>query len=100
MIVLVDMNAFFASIEQAENPYLTGKPVAITNGRVGTCIITSSYEARAYGIHTGMRIKEARSRCPHLIQRPANPVRYAEVSTHIMHGLHEFTPDIEVFSVD
>ncbi len=100
MIVLVDMNAFFASIEQAENPDLLGKPVAITNGNVGTCIITSSYEARAFGIHTGMRIKEARQRCPHLIQRPADPVRYAEVSTHIMNCLQEFTPDMEVFSVD
>ena len=50
VIALVDMNAFFASIEQAENPALLGKPIAITNGEIGTCIITSSYEARTYGI--------------------------------------------------
>ena len=100
MIALVDMNAFFASIEQANNPLLLGKPVAITNGLVGTCIITSSYEARAFGIHTGMRLREARQLCPQLIQRPANPVLYAKVSTRIMGCLHEFTPDFEIFSVD
>ena len=100
MIALVDMNAFFASVEQANNPLLFGKPVAITNGLVGTCIITSSYEARAFGIHTGMRLREAKQLCPQLIQRPANPVLYAKVSTCIMESLHAFTPDFEIFSVD
>ena len=100
IIALADMNAFFASIEQARDPHLVGKPVGITNGMTGTCIITSSYEARAYGIHTGMRVKEAKKRCPHFIQLPANPVLYAEISTSIMQILHEITPDMEVFSVD
>lgn len=100
MIALVDMNAFFASVEQANNPLLSGKPVAITNGLVGTCVITSSYEARAFGIYTGMRLKEAKKLCPQLIQLPANPVLYAKVSTCIMERLHEFTPDFEIFSVD
>ena len=61
-IILVDMNAFFASIEQMDRPEWRGRPVAITNGLTGTCIITCSYEARAYGIKTGMRLKEARKR--------------------------------------
>ena len=100
MIALVDMNAFFASVEQANNPLLSGKPVAITNGLVGTCIITSSYEARAFGICTGMRLREARQLCPQLIQLPANPVLYAKVSTCIMECLNQFTPDFEIFSVD
>ncbi len=55
-IILVDMNAFFASIEQRNRPEWRGRPVAVTNGRIGTCIITSSYEARAHGIKTGMRL--------------------------------------------
>lgn len=59
-IVLVDMNAFFASIEQRDRPEWRGRPLAVTNGLQGTCIITCSYEARAYGIHTGMRLPEAR----------------------------------------
>jgi DNA polymerase-4 len=99
-IILVDMNAFFASVEQLDRPEWRGRPVAITNGLQGTCIITSSYEARAFGIKTGMRLKEARQLCPNLIQSPANPKRYAEVSTAIMDSLINITPDIEIFSVD
>ena len=99
-VALVDMNAFFASIEQADDPALWGKPVAVTNGVIGTCIITSTYEARAHGIHTGMRIKEAIKLCPTLIQRPARPERYVQISTHIMDTLQDITPDVEVFSVD
>ena len=100
IIILVDMNAFFASVEQHDCPEWRGRPVAITNGKVGTCIITSSYEARAYGIKTGMRLKQARQLCPDLIQCPARPERYAEVSSNIMSALLSITPDIEVFSVD
>jgi len=99
-IVLVDMNAFFASVEQLDNPAWRGRPVAITNGQQGTCIITCSYEARAYGVKTGMRLKEARLKCPDLIQCPARPERYAAVSSSIMFALEEITPDLEVFSVD
>jgi len=99
-IVLVDMNAFFASIEQRDHPEWRGRPVAITNGHQGTCIITCSYEARAYGIKTGMRLREARRLCPELIQCPAHPERYAATSAAIMAVLQDITPDIEVFSVD
>ncbi len=99
-IILVDMNAFFASIEQLYRPAWRGRPVAITNGRQGTCIITSSYEARACGIYTGMRLPEARRLCPQLIQCPANPALYAQVSTTVMQSLEAITPDIEIFSVD
>ena len=100
MIVLVDMNSFFASIEQLDQPELFGRPVAVTNGNQGTCIITCSYEARYWGIRTGMRLKQAKQLCPELIQRPSRPKRYAQISTKIMHGLKTITPDIEVYSVD
>ncbi len=99
-IVLVDMNAFFASVEQHDRPEWRGQPVAITNGLQGTCIITCSYEARAMGVKTGMRLKEAYTKCPTLIQCPAHPERYAAVSTAIMSALHNITPDVEIFSVD
>jgi DNA polymerase-4 len=99
-IALVDMNAFFASIEQRDCPEWRGRPVAITNGKQGTCIITCSYEARAYGIQTGMRLKQARQLCPELIQCPAQPERYAATSVTIMEALQDITPDIEIFSVD
>ncbi len=99
-IILVDMNAFFASIEQHDCPEWRGRAVAITNGLTGTCIITSSYEARAHGIRTGMRLREARRLYPDLIQVAARPGRYAEVSARIMASLQSISPDIEVFSVD
>lgn len=100
MIALVDMNAFFASIEQLDRPEWRGRTVCVTNGERGTCIITCSYEARAYGIKTGMRLPEARRRCPNLIQAPSRPVRYAAASTAIMDALVAISPDIDVFSVD
>ncbi len=99
-IALADMDAFFASIEQHDHPELRGRPIGITNGLTGTCFITCSYEARAYGIKTATRIKHARELCPEVIQVPARPYRYAEVSTNIMTALKNITPDIEVFSVD
>lgn len=99
-IVFVDMDAFFASIEQLDDPDLRGRPVGITNGAQGTCLITNSYEARAFGIHTGMRLRQARRLCPDLIQVPARPQRYAQVSTAIMTALQDISPDVEVFSVD
>ena len=99
-IILVDMNAFFASVEQLDHPEWRSRPVAVTNGQQGTCIITCSYEARSYGIKTGMRLKEARQKYPKLIQCPARPERYAEVSSSIMAALEDVTPDVEVFSVD
>jgi DNA polymerase-4 len=99
-IALVDMNAFFASIEQHDRPEWRGRPVAITNGSRGTCIITCSYEARSYGIRTGMRLKQARQLCPELVQCPARPGRYAATSAAIMAALKDITPDIEIFSVD
>jgi len=94
------MNAFFASVEQRDFPELRGLPVAVTNGERGSCIITSSYEARAKGVRTGMRLPEAKKLCPDIIQRPARPKVYAGISTRIMHVLQDVSPDIEVFSVD
>jgi len=99
-IALVDMNCFFAAVEARDFPELRGRPVAVTNGAQGTCIITSSYEARAYGIKTGMRLKEARTLYPDLIQRPSRPHVYAETSGKIMQAIHGVCPDMEIFSVD
>lgn len=99
-IILVDMNAFFAAVEQLDYPELRGRPVAVTNGEIGTCIITCSYEARRFGVHTGMRLPKAKELCPDLIQRPSRFIRYGQISSDIMHALQSITPDIEIFSVD
>jgi DNA polymerase-4 len=100
MIALVDMNAFFASVEQRDNPYWRGRPVAITNGDKGSCIITCSYEARAHGIKTGMRLRDGLKKCPTLLQVPTRPNAYADTSRAIMARLEDISPDIEIFSVD
>lgn len=100
-ILLVDMNAFFAAIEQRDNPVLRNQPVAVINGAKGTCIITCSYEARAYGIKTGMRLPEAKLLCPHLHICVCRPYHYTQISNKIMQALQEhISPDIEVSSVD
>ena len=100
IFIHVDMNAFFASIEQRDFPELLGMPVAVTNGNHGSCIITSSYEARAFGIKTGMRLRDGKKICPHLIQRPSRPHIYASISANIMDILKTITPDIQIYSVD
>jgi len=100
VIILVDMNCFFAAVEQLDNPAWRQKPVAVTNGLLGTTIITSSYEARAYGVKTGMRLRQARMLCPTLIQAPSRPNRYAAISTKIMASLQQISPDVEIYSVD
>jgi DNA polymerase-4 len=99
-IILIDMNAFFCSVEQIDHPEWQGKPIGITNGSQGTCIITCSYEARSYGIRTGMRLKTALQLCPDFIRVPSHPKRYAEVSSNIMSALTGLTPKVEVYSVD
>lgn len=99
-IIHIDMNAFFAAVEQRDFAELRGRPIGVTNGTAGTTLITCSYEARAFGVKTGMRIYEARRLCPAIVQRPARPRVYATVSTRIMRALVDLSPDIEVFSVD
>ncbi|WP_273150770.1 DNA polymerase Y family protein [Methylophaga thiooxydans] len=100
MIALVDMNCFFAQIEQQDYPFWRNRPLGVTNGKLGSTIITASYEARSYGVKTGMRLKEARQLCPDIIQAPSRPNRYAAVSTAIMESLYGITPTVEVYSVD
>ncbi len=100
MIALVDMNCFFAQIEQQDHPFWRNRPVAVTNGQLGSTIITASYEARALGINTGMHLNEARKYCPNLIQAPSRPYRYADVSSRIMSALQDICPEVEVYSVD
>jgi DNA polymerase IV len=99
-IILVDMNAFFASVEQRDCPEWRGRPLAIMNGDKGTCVIAASYEAKQCGVKTGMRFAEARRLCPDLIRVAAQPCNYARASRAIMKSLEVITPDIEVFSID
>jgi DNA polymerase-4 len=99
-ILHVDMNAFFASVEQQSNPELRGKPIAVTGSSSRTVILTASYEARAYGVKTGLTTWEAKQKCPGLILVHGNNRLYTHVSSQIMKILHDYTPLVEVFSID
>jgi len=99
-IMHIDMNAFFASVEQQSNPALRGKPVAVSGSESRTVILTASYEARAYGVKTGMTLWEARQKCPELILVPTNNRLYTWVSSRIIDILRDYTPLVEVFSID
>lgn len=82
-ILHIDQNAFFASVEQAANPALRGKPIAVVGGGGRTVITTSSYEARGFGVKTGMAIWEAKRCCPELIVVIGDNRKYTYTSSKI-----------------
>jgi len=100
IILHIDMNAFFASVEQQSNPELRGKAIAVIGAAKRTVITTCSYEARAFGVKTGMNAWEARQKCPQLIFVVGNNRKYAYTSTQIIKIMREYTPLVEVFSID
>ncbi len=97
----VDLDAFFASVEQIDRPELKGKPVIVgaAPGRRGV-VSTCSYEARAFGLHSAMPISEAYRRCPQGVYLPVRMQRYEEISREIMDILKDFTPDLHQLSID
>lgn len=97
----VDLDAFYASVEQRDEPSLRGKPVIVGaapghRGVVSAC----SYEARRFGIHSGMPISQAYRRCPQGVYLPVRMARYLEVSREIMGILGRYTPRLQQISVD
>ncbi len=96
----VDMNAFFASVEQQSNPALRGRPVAVIGSAKRTVITTASYEARAYGVKTGMTVWQALQKCPQIILVTGNNRKYTWTSSRIVSLMLRFTPLVEVFSID
>ena len=94
------MDAFFASVEQHDNPDLKGKPIAVTGAGERTVITTSSYEARQYGVKTGMTPREAKKLCPHIIFVTGRNRRYAETCEKLETICDRFTPDRETYSID
>lgn len=99
-IIHVDMDAFFAAVEQRDNPELQGKPVII-GGLSGRGVVsTASYEARKYGVRSAMPMVEARRRCPQGIFLTGDYDKYIAVSREIMNILADFSPFIEPLSLD
>jgi len=94
------MDAFYASVEQHDNPELKGKPVIVGGTRGRGVVAAASYEVRRFGVHSAMPMSEALRRCPHAICIPPRMRRYQEVSKQIFAIFHEFTPLIEGLSLD
>ena len=101
IVLHLDMDAFFSSIEQLSNPSLKGKPVIVCGDPDRRSVVsTASYEARKYGLRSGMPVGEARKLCPHGIYVRGNPKKYVYTSVQILSTLREFTSLVEPFSVD
>lgn len=94
------MDAFYASVEQHDNPELKGKPLIVGGTRGRGVVAAASYEVRRFGVHSAMPMSEALRRCPHAICIPPRMRRYQEVSKQIFAIFHEFTPLIEGLSLD
>lgn len=94
------MDAFFASVEQRDNPELRGKPIAVGFDGPRGVVSTASYEARPYGVHSAMSMAQAKRRCPQLIVVPTHFEKYKEVSQQIHAIFHEYTDLVEPISLD
>lgn len=99
-IMHVDMDAFFASVEQLDNPDLRGQPVIVGGQSERSVVSTCSYEARRYGVHSAMSMVEARKLCPQGIYVPVRMKRYQEVSEKIMEIFHAAAPKVQQLSID
>src|SRR5438093_282843 len=98
-IVHLDADAFFASVEQAADARLRGKPVAVGGEKRGI-VASASYEARRYGVYTPMPTVRARRLCPNLIVVPGDFEKYERFSRWMFSYAYDFTPDVEVASID
>lgn len=101
IILHLDMNSYFASVEQQANPLLRGRPVGVCaylspHG----CIIASSIEAKARGIKTGMRVPAAKAVCPELVLVENDPAKYRFVSEQVFSILREYAGHMEIYSID
>ena len=95
-ILHADLDSFYASVEQRDDPALRRKPVIVGGG----VVLAASYEAKAYGVRTAMGGRQARALCPHAIVVPPRMSAYSEASDRVFEVFHDTTPVVEPLSVD
>jgi DNA polymerase-4 len=99
-ILHVDMDAFYASVEQHDRPELRGQPVIVGGSSGRGVVAAASYEVRRYGVHSAMPTREALARCPHAVIVKPRMDRYKDVSRQVFEVFHEYTPVVEGLSLD
>jgi len=99
-IIHLDMDAFYASVEQLDNPELKGKPVIVGGNSLRGVVSAASYEARKFKIHSAMPIAQAKKLCPHGAFLPVRMKRYKEISHKVFSIFQEYTPLVEPLSLD
>jgi len=100
IILHMDMDAFFVSVEQRDDPSLRGKAAAVCGSLSRSVVTSATYEARPYGIRAGMPVQEAKRRCPQLILVEGDHSKYTATAARIFSLLKEYTPLVEVASID
>lgn len=101
LVMHIDLNSCFATIEQQSRPLLRNRPVVIVNRRTeSTSIVTASYEAKALGVSVGMKAKEARKLCPDLVALESDPAKYRYVYHKLMDIMKRYSPHITMKSID
>jgi DNA polymerase IV len=100
IVLHIDMDAFFISVEQRDDPSLRGKAAAVCGSLSRSVVTSATYEARPYGIRAGMPVQEAKRRCPELILVEGNHEKYTQTAARIFSLLKEVTPLVEVASID
>ena len=100
-ILYLDMNSFFASVEQQLNPALRGRPVAVVNRRTDqTMIVTCSYEAKAMGVTMGMKLRDAKKICPQLVGVESDPAKYRYVYHKLLDIMNDYSAHVTMKSID
>jgi DNA polymerase-4 len=100
VILHIDMDAFFISVEERDDPSLRGKPAAVCGSLSRSVVTSANYEARPFGIRAGMPVQEAKRRCPPLILVEGDHSKYTETSARIFSMMKDYTPLVEVASID
>ena len=101
LVMHIDLNSCFATVEQQARPGLRGRPIGVVNRNTEhTAIVTASYEAKAKGVKVGMRLKEARQLCPGIIGIESDPPKYRHVYHQLMAIMRDYSPHFRMKSID